>query len=138
MIDRLMSEMVRDQRPIILRADATVADACRQMNEHRVGAVLVTDTDDNLVGIFTGRDVVSTLAQQRAPDCALEAVMTRAPDVMPPGRTAIDALRLMQDGGFRHVPVVDCGRAVGVVSWGDFRTSEHDRLNVETSYWERI
>lgn len=138
MTDRLMSEMVRNQHPIILRTDATVADACRHMDEHRVGAVLVTDADDNLVGIFTGRDVVHMLAQQRAPDCALDAVMTRSPDVMPPGRTAIDALRLMQDDGFRHVPVVDCGRVVGVVSWGDFRTSEHERLNVETSYWERI
>jgi len=138
MTDRLMSEMVRNQRPLTLSTDATAADACRHMNEHQVGAVLVTDADDCLVGIFTGRDAVRMLAQQRAPDCSLGTVMTRSPDVMPPGRTAIDALRLMQDGGFRHVPVVDRGRVVGVVSWGDFRTSEHDQLDIETAYWERI
>ena len=138
MTDRLMSEMVRNQQPLTLHADATVAEACRQMCERRVDAVLVTDGDEHLLGIFTGRDAVRMLAQQRAADGPLEAVMTRSPDIMPPGRTAIDALRLMQDGGFRHVPVVDRGHVAGVVAWGDFRTSEHDRLDTEIGYWERI
>jgi CBS domain-containing protein len=108
------------------------------MDERRVGAVLVTDADDHLVGIFTGRDAVRMLAQRRAAESPLGTVMTRSPDTLPPGRTAMDALRLMQDSGFRHVPVVDRGRAVGVMSWGDFRPSEHDRLDIETTYWERI
>ena len=50
----------------------------------------------------------------------------------------IDALRLMRDGGFRHVPVVDNGTLVGVVSRGDFRGLEQDRLDEETGLWERI
>lgn len=134
---RLMAEMVRHQRPMTVRPDATIAEACRQMGERRVGAVLVTDADNHLLGIFTGRDAVRMLAQGRAAADPIEAVMTRAPDVMPPGRTAIEAMRLMQDGGFRHVPVVDHGVLVGVVSWGDFRISEHDRLDTETQFWER-
>jgi predicted transcriptional regulator len=48
----------------------------------------------------------------------LSEVMTRDPTAMPPGKSAIDALRLMQDGGFRHVPVVDNGKVVGAVSKG--------------------
>jgi CBS domain-containing protein len=68
----------------------------------------------------------------------LRKVMTKQPHTMPPGRTAIEALRAMHDGGFRHIPVVDEGRIVGVVSRGDFRGLEHDRLDVETGYWERI
>jgi CBS domain-containing protein len=138
MTDRLMSEMVRNQRPLTLHTDATVAEACRHMDERRVGAVLVTDADDHLVGIFTGRDAVRMLAQRRATESPLGAMMIRLPDVMPPDRTAMDALRLVQDGGFRHVPVVDRGRMVGVVSWGDFRPSEHDQLDIETGFWERI
>ena len=135
---RLMSEMICHQRPMTVRPDATIAEACRQMSERRVGAALVTDADNHLLGIFTGRDAVRMLAQGSAAADPIETVMTRAPDVMPPGRTAIEAMRLMQDGGFRHVPVVDRGVVVGVVSWGDFRISEHDRLDTETGLWERI
>ena len=64
--------------------------------------------------------------------------MTRNPATMPPGCTAIEALRLMRDGGFRHVPVVKGEVVVGVVSHGDFRGLEQDRLDEETGIWERI
>ena len=138
MSTRTMSEMVRNQRPLTLRPDATVAEACRQMRERRVGAVLVTDVGGHLLGIFTGRDAVRILAQEHAATEPIEAVMTRSPNAMSSGGTAIDALRLMQDGGYRHVPVVDRGQVTGVVSWGDFRNSEHDRLDTETNFWERI
>jgi CBS domain-containing protein len=57
---------------------------------------------------------------------------------MAPGGAAIDALRLMNDGGFRHIPVLDGEVLVGIVSRGDFRGLERDRLDVETGFWERI
>lgn len=68
----------------------------------------------------------------------LAEVMTRDPDTMPPGRTAIEALRLMEDGRYRHVPIVDGGRVVGIVSRFDFSGIELDRLDEETGLWERI
>ena len=92
-----------------------------------------------LVGIFTGRDAVRCLS--RYPDVAekkLADVMTRDPCCMGPHATAIEALRLMRDGGFRHVPVTEQGRAIGIVSTGDFRGLEQDRLDEETGLWERI
>ena len=138
MTERHMSEMVRNRRPLTIPPATTVADACKQMFDRRVGAVLVTDSEDGLVGIFTGRDAVRMLAQGTAANCSVQEVMTRDPCAMAPGSTAIEALRLMEDGGFRHVPVVDGGRVVGVVSWGDFRDSEHDRLETEVGLWERI
>ena len=64
--------------------------------------------------------------------------MTRDPATMPPPTTAIEALRLMQDGGFRHVVIVDQGRVVGVVSRRDFRGDEQGRLDEETGLWERL
>jgi predicted transcriptional regulator len=54
------------------------------------------------------------------------------------GPSCIEALRLMRDGGFRHIPVVENGRVIGVVSRGDFRGLEQDRLDEETGIWERI
>ena len=140
MTNRQMAEIVRNQNPLTLPLDATVQEACRRMDERRIGAVLVTDRQGRLSGIFTGRDAVKCLALARDPtETRLRDAMTSQPHTMPPGQTAIEALRLMHDGGFRHVPVVDLdGKLVGIVSRGDFRGLEQDRLDEETGYWERI
>lgn len=140
MSERHMLDIVRDQKPLTLRPDATVKEACAAMNERRVGAVLVTDGDDHLIGIFTGRDAVCrVLAKGKsAAKTKLSDVMTSNPCCMPPGRSAIDALRLMQDGGFRHIPITDGERLVGIVSRGDFRGLEKARLDDETRMFERL
>ena len=141
MTNRHMADIIQDQRPLTLPASATVKEACACMRERRVGAVLVTDQAGRLVGIFTGRDAICrVLAEARNPaEITLADVMTQRPNAMPPGRTAIEALRLMQDGGFRHVPVVQPdGKVVGVVSRGDFRGLEQARLDEETGLFERI
>ena len=110
------------------------------MRERRVGAVLVTEADRRLLGIFTGRDAVHrVLAEGKsAARTKLAEVMTRDPDTMPPGKTAIEALRLMEDGRYRHLPIVEDGKVVGVVSRFDFSGIELDRLNEETGLWERL
>jgi len=135
-----MSEIVRYRDPLTLPPHTTVQDACQRMRDRRVGAVLVTNGDRRLVGIFTGRDAISrVLAEGRSPaGTRLSEVMTPDPNTMATNGTAIDALRLMQDGGFRHVPVLDEGRVAGVVSHGDFRGLEQARLDEETGLWERI
>jgi CBS domain-containing protein len=137
---RRMSDIVSHQNPLILRPTATVKHACECMRERRVGAVLVAGDDSRLLGIFTGRDAVCRmLAEGKDPDATtLQEVMTHSPDTMPPRTTAIEALRLMQGGGYRHLPVVENGKVVGVVSKGDFRGAEQDRLDEETGIWERI
>lgn len=68
----------------------------------------------------------------------LGEAMTREPDTIPLGKIAIEALRLMEDGLYRHLPIVDDGRVVGIVSRFDFSGMELDRLNEETGLWERI
>ncbi len=140
MIPRQMSEIVRDQNPLTLPEATTVQQACCSMRDRRVGAVLVTGASGELVGIFTGRDAVCrVLAEGLNPGLTtLANAMTRQPDVMAPGKTAIDALRMMQDGGYRHVPVVEGRKIVGIVSRGDFRGLEQARLDEETGLWERV
>ena len=137
---RNMSDIVRNQDPVTLPPSATVREACRYMRDRRVGAVLVTEGENRLLGIFTGRDAVHrVLAEGKsAARTRLAEVMTREPDTMPSGKTAIEALRLMEDGRYRHVPVVDGGRIVGIVSRFDFSGIELDRLDEETGLWERI
>ena len=119
---------------------ATVKAACQRMRDHRAGSVLVVDEDGALVGIFTGRDAVcSVLAMGKsASKTLLGQVMTRNPVTMLPDKTAIDALRLMWDGGFRHVPLVQEGKILGVVSRGDFKGQEHERMDEERELWEHM
>lgn len=138
MSQRKIGDVVR-RAPVTLPATATVQQACQEMHHHRIGAILVTDAQGALLGIFTGRDAVRLLADGRNPaHTALAGVMTQNPEHMPPTHGAIDALRLMHDGGFRHIPVVAAGRVVGIVSAMDFRSGEHARLDDETGFWERI
>lgn len=137
---RKMSDLVREQHPLMLPAGASVMEAARHMRERRVGAVLVTGHDSSLLGIFTGRDAVDRmLAEGKDPAATtLAEVMTPDPEAMAPHHTAIEALRLMQDARCRHLPIVREGRVVGIVSHGDFRGIEQDRLDEETGLWERI
>lgn len=137
---RKMADIVRNQDPVTLPPSATVREACQSMRDRRVGAVLVTEGDRCLVGIFTGRDAVHrVLAEGRsAADTTLVEVMTREPETMPPGKIAIEALRLMEDGRYRHLPIVEDGKVVGIVSRFDFSGMELDRLDEETGLWERI
>ncbi len=138
-MNREMAEIIRNQKPLSLSPNATVQEACKHMHARKIGAVLVTNGKGELVGIFTGRDAVRVLAEGKdAHTTHLRQVMTKDPHHLPPRHTAIDALRLMRDGGFRHVPVVHEGLVVGIVSRGDFRGLEQDRLDEETGIWERI
>jgi CBS domain-containing protein len=140
MSERHASDIVSHQNPLMLPPTATVVQACTGMRDRRVGAVVVIEGDRRLVGIFTGRDAVGrVLAEGRdAATTTLAEVMTQKPDSVPLRQTAIEALRAMQDGGYRHLPVVDGGKVVGVISRGDFRGLEQDRLDEETGLWQRI
>jgi len=140
MNNRHASDIISHQNPLMLPPTATVKQACQRMRDRRVGAVLVAEGDRRLVGIFTGRDAVGrVLAEGKdSATTTLAEVMTQKPDTIPPRRTAIEALRAMQDGGYRHLPVVDHDKVVGVISRGDFRGVEQDRLDEETGLWERI
>ncbi|MBX9701471.1 MAG: CBS domain-containing protein [Acetobacteraceae bacterium] len=140
MTDRPMQEIIVRRAPVTLGPEATVQQACAEMRNHRIGAVLVTDPAGRLIGIFTGRDAICRmLAEGRDPAATrLREVMTSNPETLGPGHRAIEALRLMRDCGFRHLPVVDGELLLGIVSRGDFRGGEYARLEDESHLWERI
>lgn len=89
------------------------------MATNKVGAALVME-GDQLTGIFTERDILRALGEHF--DAAGHLVsnwMTPSPTSLPPDATAAEALALMLEHGFRHVPVVDGDRVVGIVSMRD-------------------
>jgi CBS domain-containing protein len=137
---RALSDIICNQNPLVMSEGDTVKAACTRMREKRAGSVLVTDAQDRLIGIFTGRDAVCrVVAAGKSPArTRLGEVMTGNPVTMAADKTAVDALRLMWDGGFRHVPIVADGKIAGVVSRGDFKGDEQMRLDDERELWEHM
>jgi CBS domain-containing protein len=139
MVNRRLAYIIRDQDPLLMTGNETVQSACKAMRERQVGSVLVVDERERLIGIFTGRDAVKVLAQGgNAAAVTLDRAMTPQPVTVRPEDKAIDALRAMSDGGFRHIPVVERGRICGIVSRADFKGTEIDRLDEEETLAERI
>ncbi|MDO9502916.1 cyclic nucleotide-binding/CBS domain-containing protein [Falsiroseomonas sp.] len=138
MRDRLIAEIIQGQNPLTLPPDATLAAACEAMYRRRVGAVMVVRDADLLLGIFTGRDAVRCLAEGRKPTAKLADVMTRQPETVTPEQHASDALRLLNDGGFRHLPVCEDGRVRGILSRYDFRAAEHAQQDTENGFFENL
>ena len=108
------------QTLLTLGADVSVRQAAKLMAERHIGAVLIT-ADGRLEGIFTERDVLNKIvAPGRDPEAVkLAEVMTRNPDTVSPDASALDTLIRMQSKGYRHVPVVDDGELIGIVSVRD-------------------
>ena len=125
MPDRPIREIIEDQHPIVANAGITVSAAAQVMQQHHVGAVLITE-GERLTGIFTERDALfRVIAAGRDPRATLVAdVMTRDPRTISPDRPFGHALHLMYEGEFRHVPVVENGRLLGMVSARDALGSE--------------
>ena len=137
MPQRTLGDIVRDQKPLTLPPAATVSQACGAMYARRVGAVLVVDEAHCLLGIFTGRDAVRLLAEGAdAKTTRVDQVMTKDPRTLGPRATAMDALLLLNDCGFRHVPIVDGGRVAGIVSRYDVRAKEQARFDDQTGFME--
>jgi CBS domain-containing protein len=119
-MERPVRTVIEDQKPVTAGAEITVAAAARLMKEHRIGALLVI-REGRLAGIFTERDALfRVIAEGRDPaKTRIAEVMTANPRTITPDRPFGHALHLMHEGGFRHVPVVDNGRPLGVVSSRD-------------------
>jgi CBS domain-containing protein len=109
--------VIEPRKLVVAAPHTSVGQAARLMKEGKVGAVLVVE-EGRLVGIFTERDAVfRVMARGLDPEStALRDVMTRDPTTVAPDETFGYALLLMHENGFRHAPVVEDGRPVGVVS----------------------
>ncbi len=139
MTNRKLAYIIKDQKPLIMGEDEKVQDACRKMWKRRCGSVLIVDNTNKLTGIFTGRDAVHFLAKTKnSKHTLLGEVMTPNPITTTPERSAIDALRTMCEGGFRHLPVLEKGVICGVVSRGDFKGMEIGRLDQEEHLSETL
>jgi CBS domain-containing protein len=105
--------------PILIGPETTVVAAVNAMNEHRIGCVLV-QREGRLMGIFTERDVLTRVVFRNTDSTmVVESVMTPDPETLEASQTVACALNKMSVGGYRHIPIVERGKPVGVVSIRD-------------------
>jgi CBS domain-containing protein len=100
--------------------DASVYDAMVKMAENQVGALAVMN-EDKLIGLISERDYARKgfLQGRSSPDTKVSEIMTDRVMVVPPERTTEECMALMTEKRFRHLPVVEDGDLVGIVSIGD-------------------
>ncbi len=106
---------------ITIEPGASLSDAVRLLAENRIGAALVLGADRRIAGIISERDIVRSLAERGAAalDEPLSRSMTRKVETCNPTDTVSTIMERMTAGKFRHMPVIEQGRVVGIVSIGD-------------------
>ena len=106
---------------VTIEPSASLAAAAKLLAEKRIGAVLILGADRLIVGILSERDIVRALAERGAGalDEPVSRTMTRKVSTCTESETVSSIMERMTDGKFRHMPVVDRGRLVGMVSIGD-------------------
>jgi CBS domain-containing protein len=106
---------------VTVEPNATLKSAVALLADKRIGAVLILGVDNRVAGILSERDIVRALAERGASALGepVSQVMTRKVSTCTEGETISAIMERMTDGKFRHVPVVDQGRLVGMVSIGD-------------------
>jgi signal-transduction protein with cAMP-binding, CBS, and nucleotidyltransferase domain len=140
MPQRPIRSVIAKQKILTATAEITVTDAARLMKKKSVGAVMVVKDNGRLAGIFTERDAVfRVLAEGRDPKTTrLSDVMTTQPQTITPEKPFGHALLMMYESGFRHVPVVEDGKPVGMVSARDVLGPELQEFESELQRRTRI
>ena len=106
---------------VTIEPTASLADAVKTLGERRIGAVIVADAGARVIGMLSERDIVRTLAEHGANALArtVDQVMTRRVVTCSETDTVNAIMERMTNGKFRHVPVLEDGRLIGVISIGD-------------------
>ncbi len=116
-------------------AQATVADAAKLLKDNRIGALVVTDAVGSVIGILSERDIVRGLPEHGASllGMSVGGLMTRTVMTCTLNSHVEDIMRDMTAGRFRHIPVVENNRLVGIVSIGDMVKHRLEQLELETA-----
>ena len=119
----LIAHVIRDKGPAVyaVQADATLEQAAKELNLRKVGALVVLDDNNAVIGVLSERDIVREVARRGA-GCLGDRVgsaMSRDVITADPSETVDDGLSRMTDRRIRHLPVLAEGRLVGIISIGD-------------------
>ncbi len=138
-MDRTIRDIIAQQVPVTAPAQTLVREAAQVMKQRRIGAMLVVE-GGALVGLFTERDALNrVVAEGRDPQTTtLADVMTHNPQTIGPNASFSTALELMHAGRFRHVPVVEAGKPIGMLSVRDALGPELESFVYEMLRQEQV
>lgn len=134
-----ISDVVRDKQGVVtISSDASVRELLALLNEHRIGAVVVSDDGEGVHGIVSERDVVRHLHRAGAEilDGPVSTIMTREVRTAEPSGELSDLETLMTEHRIRHVPIVADGKLAAIVSIGDVVKRRIDSLQAERDQLE--
>ncbi|MBY6049829.1 CBS domain-containing protein [Vannielia litorea] len=116
-----------------IRPQQTLHDAVDQLRDHRIGALVVTDANGELVGILSERDIVRKLADTPGHTLPkkVEEVMTRDVETCTADEPLVTVLTRMTKGRFRHMPVVEGTSLIGLITIGDAVNFRLNQLELE-------
>ena len=117
---KIVPDIVNNQKIELIAPSVTVREAADRMTERHIGALLMGE-NEKLLGIFTERDILTRVVSKGLDPqtTRVEEVMTKNPDTVGHDEQALTALERMQQKGYRHLPVTDGDRLVGIVSVRD-------------------
>lgn len=126
----IVPDVVDKQDLSSLSPQDTVLAASKLMTSRKIGALLILDGGNKLVGILSERDIAGRLvaAELSASETKISEIMTANPETIDPKASVMDALQRMQQGGFRHLPVEDGGQIIGMVSIRDIYAAVREDL----------
>ena len=127
-----------DGAVITITPETKVSEAAQTLAERRIGGLIVSRDGETVDGILSGRDIVRSLAV-RGTSCMTETVsdmMTRNPVCCSKQDSSDAVLTRMTDGRFRHMPVVEDGKLVGIVTIGDVVKARLEELSMEKNALE--
>ncbi len=127
---KIVPDIVQVTEVATATADMSIADGARLMRDKKIAALIVSSGGGVIAGIVTERDMVfRALAENVDPATeTLGSIMTADPDTLAPNDTAVAALELMQSRRYRHLPVVENGKCVAVVSIRDLFSAVQESL----------
>ena len=139
MAERTVRQIIEGQEPVTAPAGIMVSDAAQLMKQRNIGALMVVD-DGQLVGIFTERDALFRVLAEGldARTTLVDAVMSRNPQTISADSGFTTALQMMHDGRYRHLPVVEGTRVLGMVSVRDALGPELEAFVYEMLRQEQV
>ena len=129
-IKDLLAGILTNQRLVIIKQNSSVFEAASTMLKNKCGALLVCDSKNSLLGIITERDLAFRVIPKNldTKKTLVNKIMTKNVDTISPEKTTIDAIQMMKKKGFRHLPVLEKKKIVGILSMRDLYDAHSEIL----------